>query len=386
MKTSYIYVLAAISSKTKSSIKIYQSTMCNVYRSVGSLTTIKSHLQRNNVTGLTSLNELIAFQKNYSTSRQQIISKHELSITQEKNDLNSEISQLDQLIKVTKTALEEDLRKEIEQLKQQLHCLSTSSKNIIRSLINYFKKNSLKRKIRNSELNFDSKISFELGQSINTLTEKNNRYHFITSHFNDAVQESSRASLWELERKKKVIDEINSSIYGAIGEQKVVKELENLSNDYFLINDFCLSFSPPIYNRQENDHIRSIQIDHLLVSPFGVFLIETKNWSHQSLNNLSLRSPVQQIKRTNFALYKMLSGEIPGLLNLNQHHWGERKIPIKNLIVLTNHKPNEEFQYVKVVTLSELLSYIKYFKPSFSSMETQVIAKYLLNLTNNHFA
>jgi hypothetical protein len=40
----------------------------------------------------------------------------------------------------------------------------------------------------------------------------------------------------------------------------------------------------------------SVQIDHLLVSPFGVFLIETKNWSDQSLNNLSLRSPVQQIK------------------------------------------------------------------------------------------
>ncbi len=177
--------------------------MCNVYRSVGSLTTIKSHLQRNNVTGLTSLNELIAFQKNYSTSWQQIISKHKRSITQEKNDLNSEISQLDQLIKVKKTAIEEDLRNEIEQLKQQLHCLSTSSKNIIRSLINYFKKHSLKRKIRNSELNFDSKISFELGQSINTLTEKNNRYHFITSHFNDAVQENSRLLYGNSKEKRK---------------------------------------------------------------------------------------------------------------------------------------------------------------------------------------
>jgi hypothetical protein len=81
----------------------------------------------------------------------------------------------------------------------------------------------------------------------------------------------------------------------------------------------------------------------------------------------------------------MLSGEITGLLHLNQHHWGEKRIPIKNLIVLTNHKPNEAFQYVKIVTLSELLGYIKYFKPIFSSTETQVIAKYLLNLTNNHF-
>lgn len=359
--------------------------MCNVYRSIGSLTTIKSHLQRNNVTGFTSLNELIAFQKNYSSSRQQIISKHELSLTQEKKDLNTEITHLDQLIKLKKANLEEAFQKEIEQLKQELH-FHSSSKNIIQSLINYFKIKSLKRKIRNSELDFHTKISFELGQSINTLGEKNNRYQFITSRFNDAVQESSRASLWELERKKKVIDEINSFIYGAIGEQKVVKELENLSNDYFLINDFCLSFSPPIYNRQENDHIRSIQIDHLLVSPFGIFLIETKNWSGQSLNNVSLRSPVQQIKRTNFALYKMLTGKKTGLFNLTQHHWGQRKIPIKNLIVLINHKPDEEFQYVKTVTLSELISYIKYFKPTFSSTETQAIAKYLLNLTNNHYA
>ena len=357
--------------------------MCNVYRSIGSLTTIKSHLQRNNVTGLTSVNELIAFQKNYSTTWQQVISNHELFISQEKNDLSAEISQLSEQIKVTKTSLEKGLRDEIEQLKQRLHFLSSSSGNIIRSITNYFKKQSLKRKIQSAELNIDSKISFELEHSFNTLAEKNNRCHFITSHFKDAVQESSRASLSELNRKKTVIDEINNSIYGAIGEHKVVKELENLSNDYFLINDFCLSFSPPVYNRQENDYIRSVQIDHLLVSPFGIFLIETKNWSDLSLKNLNLRSPVQQIKRANFALYKMLSGEIPGRLKLSRHHWGDRKIPIKNLIVLTNHKPNEEFQYVKVLTLGELLSYIRYFKPSFSGTETQMIAEYLLNLTSN---
>jgi hypothetical protein len=179
--------------------------MCNVYRSVGSLTTIKSHLQRYNVTGFNSVNELISFQKNYSISCQQIISRHELSITREKDDLNAEIFQLNQHINVKKTTLEEDLRNEIEQLKQQLNCLSASSQNIIRSLINYFKKHSLKRKIRNSELSFDSKISFEFSHSINALTEKNNRYQFITAHFNDAVQESSRASLRELERKKKVL-------------------------------------------------------------------------------------------------------------------------------------------------------------------------------------
>ena len=161
----------------------------------------------------------------------------------------------------------------------------------------------------------------------------------------------------------------------------MVKELENLSDEYFLINDFSLSFETPIYNRQENDYIKSIQIDHILVTPSGIFLIETKNWSEKSLNNLMLRSPVQQIKRTSFVLFKILNEEIASYkLNLNQHHWGNRKISIRNLIVLTNSKPNEEFQYVKVLTVNELPGYVKYFKPTFSNEETQEIANYLLKL------
>ncbi|MBK7290418.1 MAG: NERD domain-containing protein [Chitinophagaceae bacterium] len=83
----------------------------------------------------------------------------------------------------------------------------------------------------------------------------------------------------ELENKQRVIDEVKNSIYGALGEHKVVKELENLSDENILINDFALTFHPAIYNRQENDYIKSIQIDHLLVTPSGIFIIETKNWS-----------------------------------------------------------------------------------------------------------
>jgi len=186
--------------------------------------------------------------------------------------------------------------------------------------------------------------------------------------------------LQEIDRKKRVIDNINSSIYGALGEQKVVRELEKLSDDHILINDFTCKFHPPIYNRKENDYISSIQIDHILLSPSGIFLIETKNWSQHSLNNTSLYSPVQQIKRTNFALYKILNGEIPGAkLILNKHHWGDKKIPIRNLIVFINYKPIEEFKFVKILTLNDLIGYINYFEPCFSTKEIQRAANYLLN-------
>jgi hypothetical protein len=61
-------------------------------------------------------------------------------------------------------------------------------------------------------------------------------------------------------------------------------------------------------------------------------------------------------------------------------HWADKKIPIKNLIVLNNTKPKEEFQYVKILILDELLGYIKYFKPIFSSIETQRITDYILQI------
>jgi hypothetical protein len=226
-------------------------------------------------------------------------------------------------------------------------------------------------------------VNYAVRELVDQHQDKTNRYQYITLHFSDAVNESCLSKINELENKQRIIDEVKNSIYGALGEHKVVKELENLSDENVLINDFALSFYPAIYHRQENDYIKSIQIDHLLVAPSGIFLIETKNWSEKSLANLDLRSPVQQVKRTNFALFKILTGDILNeRVKLKQHHWGDRKIPIRNLIVLTNSKPNEEFQHVKVLTINELLGYVRYFKPMFTSAETQAIANYLLDLSD----
>ena len=164
-----------------------------------------------------------------------------------------------------------------------------------------------------------------------------------------------------------------------------MKTLETLSDEYFLINDFAVSFSPAIYNRQENDYIESVQIDHILVGPSGIFIIETKNWNQKSLDNISLRSPVAQIKRTSFVLYYLLNNESSqNHIGLDMHHWGDRKIPIKNLIVFTNIKPKEEFQYVKILTTHELLGYVNYFDPIFSYDETKRIADTIITINDSN--
>lgn len=354
--------------------------MCKVYNTIGCLTTIKSHLREHNINDYKSLSQLIDFQKDYSVKRQQIISNHKLLIKQEKNTLNSKIIQLNDSIKAEKAAVEQQLRSELDKLKHQLDNLPSIHSNFIQTIFNYIKKNSLKRKIKNNKSTFDFKIANSLKHLTTDYNEKNGRYQYIVSSFDDAVMESCLPQLQELDRRKRIIDQLNNSICGALGEQQVVRELKKLSDDYILINDFDCRFNPPIYNRRENYYVNSVQIDHILVSPSGIFLIETKNWSKDSINNLNLYSPVQQIKRANFALYKILNGEISTRrLPIYKHHWGDRKISIKNLIVLISHKPREEFQYVKVLVLNDLLNYISYFEPSVSRNEMQVIANYLLN-------
>lgn len=358
--------------------------MSKIYNKIGSLSALKKKLVDNNIHDFKSLREVIDFQESYYTVRQQLITHHEKLIEQEKNNLNIEIQKLDIEIETVKKQIETEFANEIEKLKQQVEIYTENrSKNILTKITTNIKKRNCKKQLHKIENSVDIEVKNAISNLVDIRDNKKARYQFIVLNFELAVKQNCRTELLEIERKKSVIDNSRSFIYGAIGEQKVIKTLEALSDDYYIINDFAISFSPAIYYKQENDYIYSIQIDHLLVAPSGIFLLETKNWSNKSIENTTLRSPVQQIKRTSYVLFLLLHKGISNYqLNLDYHHWGNKKIQIKNLIVLTKTKPKEEFQYVKVLTVDELINYISYFKPIFSSVETQSIAEYLLKIND----
>ena len=355
--------------------------MCKVHNPVGSLTVIKTHLQQHQLDEYKSLNELINFQRSYAFKRQGIISNHTLLLEQEKAALNEQIAKLDDLIKTGKSDARKKMLSQIDELKTRLDNLTSTQPTANRLVISYVNKTILQLRIVIKKRTPNLRLAYTLRPLKKEYKQKDNRYQYILTRFNEAVMLSSRPQLQDIDRRKSLIDEINSSIYGAQGEQKVVKELEKLPDDYILINDFTYNFRRYIYSRKENEYIKSIQIDHILVAPSGIFIIETKNWSQESLVNPMLYSPVNQIKRTNFALYRLLNG---GFFNLNlwlyKWPWGERKFPTRNLVVFINHKPARDYDYVKMLSLNELLGYITYFKPCFSKTETQMIADYLLRL------
>ena len=55
---------------------------------------------------------------------------------------------------------------------------------------------------------------------------------------------------------------------GSIGEKIVSKKLNKLDNKYYVINDLLLA----------TEKVTS-QIDHVVISIYGIFVIETKNYS-----------------------------------------------------------------------------------------------------------
>lgn len=356
--------------------------MCKVFNIVGSLNDIERHLNYNDLTEFNSVHELIDFQKNYHPNKERIILNHKLLIENEKNSLEKEISELNikfiegkQNLILEKQIILEKLDKEIENLPK------INSLKPLHIVNDYYRNLSIWLKIWSTQIIFRYKNYRFAKNSDKELSIKNSRFTYVTYNFEQAIEESSIAEINELERKNNVMSIIKNSIYGAIGEYKVFEKLQNLSDEYILINDFDCSFQPPIYNRNENDHIQSIQIDHLLISPSGIFIIETKNWSEQSIANENMRSPVKQVKRTNYALFRILAEESL-LFKFRKHNWGNRKIPIRNIIVFINKKPTEEFQYVKILAVNQLLQYIEYFEPIFSNDEVQSIADYLLRISN----
>lgn len=137
--------------------------MSRTYNMIGSLSTLKSHLEENNIYDFKSLKEVIDFQSSFTTKRQQLISHHENLIEQEKNKLKTELQLIDETIDSQKKLSEKALTDEIEKLQQQL-CISTNSTstNFFIKITQNFSQWILKRQLRQRERNFDTEVKKSL--------------------------------------------------------------------------------------------------------------------------------------------------------------------------------------------------------------------------------
>lgn len=340
---------------------------------------IKKILNEKGITRFNSIGDINTFITNYEYEKKAIPKVIETKLDKEINHLQSIIIKQEKIHDFLKTEAQNNLHRRIIIIEKELkNILEKSKGNLFYKIFYYLKIKKFDKEIASLKNDSENIIQEETKDSAQKVIDAKHNLENHIENKKKIISDRCTESYQELGYLKEVIDELYTLIAGAVGENLTVNELQKLSNSYYLINDFTMEFNPPIYNKKNNDKIFSIQIDHLLISPSGVFILETKNWSKNSINNLDLRSPVEQILRTSYALFVLLNSE--SNIDLVLHHWGSKKIPIRNIIVMTNEKPKEQFKHVKVLSLNELNGYIKYFDEVFSKTELEDIFNYLKNI------
>ena len=304
---------------------------------------LKESLSRSGIARFNSIGEIRRFLRDFESEKKQLPSHIGSVFEAEIQDMQSTLASHRQIYGELTTSTRNEIIQQIHKLEAAFELASArSNRNIFYRVLYFLKISYLSRRASSLENNLESIINKKTSSVQKTVARLENEIEGFLKNKKKLISERCKKSLDDLNYTKEVVDGLYTLVAGAIGEASVVSALQQLSDDYYLINDFSIRFDPPIYNKKEDDRIFSIQIDHLLVCQSGVFLLETKNWSKTSVENLDLRSPVKQILRTSFALFVFLNSDSQlNDIKLERLHWGAKKIPIRNIVVMINEKPKE---------------------------------------------
>lgn len=148
---------------------------------------------------------------------------------------------------------------------------------------------------------------------------------------------------------QKFITENISFLIGAQGEELVIQALSQLSDDFHVLNDINLHFRRAIHWRERNEYIKTCQIDHLVVGPTGIFLVETKNWK---ISDIELKSDklIWQVRRSSLALWYYLK----------DYYWKGGNPKIRTVIVSMHGSFSDQRldKYIDVIAPYQLCRYI----------------------------
>ena len=352
--------------------------MAQIVGQIDSLSKLKQKLKENGIKYFNSLDDIVSFRNDFPNMINKNKEEIKKSILSEIEQSKQDIYNLNSEHKSKLIIRERVLLKEKNEIDSLINHYSQNPNDIFEKMYFFYKRCILKIRrfilfnyfetVKNLPYLFiEKKIAF-----------KKNKLQYLEQNINSIVENENNKKSKEILHIKSIFDKYNTLFLGAIGEQKAVDELRNLPDSYIVINDYFYEYDPPKYDKKNNRWIYSVQADHIVIGPSGVFLIETKNWSKNSIDNPDLYSPVEQIRRINDCLFSYLNNAINYGNNTSfKHNWGFSKISIRNIILMINSKPEQEFQFVKILSLKEICTYITYFKPIFSNKQIRQLVKFL---------
>jgi hypothetical protein len=171
--------------------------------------------------------------------------------------------------------------------------------------------------------------------------EKNSRIYTKTTAINNECNNISRSY--------KFLKENQPFLAGADGEEYVIGVLSRLPAEYHIINDVNIHFDRAIRWKKRNEYIKNCQIDHIVIGPTGIFLVETKNWKSSDIE-LKSDNLKHQVQRASLALWYYLK----------EFYWQSEWPKIRTVIVSMKGSPSgrKPDKYIDIVTPHRLCKYI----------------------------
>lgn len=146
---------------------------------------------------------------------------------------------------------------------------------------------------------------------------------------------------------------------GACGERAVKKKLTDLGDEYIVYHDLYVP----------NEEYGLTQIDHLVLSPYGLFVIETKHYSGWIFGNEKQKYWTQVIYKKKQRMYNPVRQNY-GHVQAIKTYLQEAEVPVHSIIAFSNSaelKFKEPFHTAQVV-------YFKQLPPTIKAQDRQVVS------------
>lgn len=351
--------------------------MAKSYNQIGALRELLDILNQEGIDDFTTLDEIRSFHFNFDQQIIDIKIKNNEALSQNILELESQYKklseELDEKIKIRK----ESLKKEKDEILPRITELENKRSKIMIPIYWIRRKLLVRRKFI-LETRFDEQVKKRFKSKIRKSELFKDEIKDKKTNNDKWVDIFSKKEIDRINFVLNVLDKNKNVFYGAEGEENALEELLKLPDTYSVINDYRRNFEPYIYDKKNRDRIYSVQIDHIVVGPTGFYIIETKNWSQHSIDNRDLFSPVRQLKRANYVMFRLLNRAVSsGELNSFFRIWGDQQISPKNFILLMGHKPIETYQFVKIVTIPEINSHLTHGDNISSEKEVDALVEYL---------
>lgn len=149
-----------------------------------------------------------------------------------------------------------------------------------------------------------------------------------------------------IERVRSLLN--SAELAGAVAELAVINHLRGLHSTAVVFNDVQLRSTR--YIQFNATALASAQIDHVVLTPAGVFVIETKSWSQRFVDSSDFYDPFDQVSRASYLCYDLLRDSFG-------------KMRVRSIIASAGRLPEPpRDSYIKVVRPEGLARYISGFR------------------------